>query len=289
MQMSLSGLLARLRPPRAAAPPSEPAPQAAPAPPAPAPEQRCDGEYVGFVDMSLSGWLNEDLGELAPGFPVSDDDVVVDVGSGDGGMATFCARRARETILIDQDEGRLSGTLERLREGGLERVRGQPGDAGALPLPDALASRVVCTQVLEHVEDPAQAMRELVRIGRPGALYLLTVPHAVSERLQLRIAPPFYFEKPNHVRIFEPDEFTRLVEDAGLVVEGRRTHGFFWALYLVFFWQSGVELAKGSDPVLDAWCRTWAELLRTKDGPRIKAMLDELAPQCDTIVARKPY
>ena len=281
--LSLPGLLARLRPARATPAPSAPAPP--PEPPAP---ERWDGEYVGFVDMSLSGWLNEEAGELAPGFPVSADDVVVDVGSGDGGMATFCARRARETILIDHDAERLAQTLGRLRSAGCERVRGQAGDAAAVPLPDGCASRVVCTQVLEHVDDPAQAMAELVRLGRPGALYLLSVPAAASERLQLALAPPFYFEKPNHVRIFAPDEFARLVEDAGLVIEERRTHGFFWTMYLAFFWQSGVELAKGSDPVLDAWCRTWAELLRCKEGPRIKAALDGLAPQCDTIVARKP-
>jgi FkbM family methyltransferase len=271
------------RPAPSPSPPSEPPPAPAPA----APQERSDGEYVGFLDMALSGWLNEDVNELAPGFPISGEDVVVDVGSGDGGMATFCARRA-ETVLIDQDGDRLASTLERLRSEVGDRVRGQTGDAAAVPLPDAFATRVVCTQVLEHVEDPAQVLRELVRIGRPGALYLLSVPAAVSERLQTHLAPPFYFEKPNHIRIFEPDEFARVVEDAGLAIEGRRSHGFFWAMYLTFFWQSGVELAKGSDPVLDAWCRTWAELLRTRDGPRIKAVLDELAPQCDTIVARKP-
>jgi SAM-dependent methyltransferase len=282
--LSLSGLLGRLGLARTGPPPSEPPPALAPA----EPQERRDAEYVGFVDMSLSGWLNEDANELAPGFPVSGEDVVVDVGSGDGGMATFCARRAREVVLIDQDEERLKGTLERLRGEFGERVRGHPGDAAAVPLPDAFASRVVCTQVLEHVEDPAQVMGELVRIGRPGALYLLSVPAAVSEKLQKHVAPPFYFEKPNHIRIFDPDEFARVVEEAGLVIEGRRKHGFFWAMYLVFFWRSGVELAKGSDPVLDAWCHTWAELLRTPEGPGIKALLDELAPQCDTIVARKP-
>jgi SAM-dependent methyltransferase len=280
--LSLPGLLARFRSARAA-PPAAPSPA-----PNEAPQERRDAEYVGFVDMALSGWLNEDANELAPGFPVGPQDVVADVGSGDGGMATFCARRAGEVILVDQDADRLTRTLEHLRGQGLERVRGEPGDAGALPLPDGFASRVVCTQVLEHVDDPALAMRELVRVGRPGALYLLSVPAAVSERLQLRVAPPFYFEKPNHVRIFEPDEFAKVVQDAGLVIEDRRSHGFFWAMYLLFFWQSGVELAKGSDPVLDAWCATWAELLRSREGPRLKAVLDELAPQCDTIVARKP-
>ncbi len=270
--MSLSGLLARFR--------SEP-----PTPPAPPPP--ADPDTVGFIDMAISGWLNEDADELAPDYPISGEDVVVDVGAGDGGMAIFCARRARETVLIDQDDARLERTVERLRAQGCERVRAWPGDAAALALPDGFATRVICTEVLEHVEDPQQVMRELVRIGRPGALYLLSVPAAAAERLQTHVAPHLYFEKPNHIRIFEPEEFARTVEDAGLVIESRRTHGFFWTLYWMFFWQSGVPFGQSS-PVLDAWTRTWAELLRTQDGPRIKAVLDGFAPKCQAIVARKP-
>jgi SAM-dependent methyltransferase len=244
-------------------------------------------EVVGLLDMRLNGWFNNEAQELAPGFRISDDDVVVDVGAGDGGMALFCARAARQTILIDTDAARLEQSVERLKRAGVAGVEGRVADGAQLPLPDAVASRVICTEVLEHVDDPSAVMAELVRIGQPGALYLLSAPGAVSEHLQQGVAAPSYFEKPNHIRIFEPDEFTQLVERAGLVIEQRSVYGFFWAMYWMFFWPAGVELGQ-EHPLLDAWSRTWWELLQTPDGPRVKAKLDAIVPKVNGVVARKP-
>lgn len=244
-------------------------------------------DAVGLEDMIQGGWFNDASGEAAPGFPVSADDVVVDVGSGDGGLATFCARRAQRTVLVDVDAERMERAVEAVRRNGGREVSGHAGDAARLPFPDGFASRVICTEVLEHVDDPAAVMAELFRIGRPGALYLLSVPNAVAERLQQDIAWSIYFEKPNHIRIFDPDAFTRLVEDAGLVIERRCPHGFFWTLYWMFFWKSGVDLG-ASHPLLDAWTRTWQLALASPDGPQIRAKLDALAAHSNALVARKP-
>lgn len=46
----------------------------------------------------------------------------------------------------------------------------------ALPLDDASFDHVVCTQVLEHVVDPATVLAELGRVLRPGGRLWLTVP-----------------------------------------------------------------------------------------------------------------
>ncbi len=46
------------------------------------------------------------------------------------------------------------------------------GSIEALPVEDASFDVVLCLQVLEHVEDPAQAVRELHRVTRPGGRVL---------------------------------------------------------------------------------------------------------------------
>jgi SAM-dependent methyltransferase len=46
------------------------------------------------------------------------------------------------------------------------------GDANAVPVDDATFDIVVCTQVLEHLPDPAAAVQELRRIVRPGGRVL---------------------------------------------------------------------------------------------------------------------
>jgi SAM-dependent methyltransferase len=48
------------------------------------------------------------------------------------------------------------------------------GDAHALPFPDASFSVVLCTEVLEHLEDPKQAIKEMARVLTPGGRVILT-------------------------------------------------------------------------------------------------------------------
>jgi SAM-dependent methyltransferase len=43
-------------------------------------------------------------------------------------------------------------------------------------LPDATADTVLCTSVLEHLERPDQALREMYRILKPGGHLILSVP-----------------------------------------------------------------------------------------------------------------
>ncbi|GGF26027.1 hypothetical protein GCM10011611_35060 [Aliidongia dinghuensis] len=249
---------------------------------------RPDPFMLGLHDAVLSGWFNNDTGELMTGFPISADDVVADIGCGDGGIASFSARRGAHVILADADAVKIGQAKDRLAGSSARRVDAYVTDGNPLPLPGGTVTRVVCTEVLEHVDDPVAFMAELVRIGRPGALYLITVPGTAQEKLQKVLAPPQYFQKPNHIRIFEPEQFAALVEQAGLTIEHRTGYGFFWSLWWLFFWQAGVPLGEGSDPSLDAWTRTWSEVLRGKDGMRIKAELDRVLPKAQVIIARKP-
>jgi SAM-dependent methyltransferase len=52
------------------------------------------------------------------------------------------------------------------------------GPAHDLPVPDCAYDAVLCTQVLEHVPNPAGVIEELHRVLRPGGLLYMTVPLA---------------------------------------------------------------------------------------------------------------
>jgi SAM-dependent methyltransferase len=252
-------------------------------------DQAATGRYtMGLHDLIESGWFNADTGELYPCFPVTKDDIVLDVGCGTGGKMGFCARQGAHIVLVDIDESAVANAMRLIAGENPREITPIVSDCDPMPLPDGFASRIVASEVLEHVDDPVQFLGELVRVGRPGSLYLLTVPDPVAEGLQKQLAPPVYFEKPNHLRVFGREQFADIVTDAGLEILHRGAFGFYSALWLQFFWTSGVKgLSDSGNPLLDAWSETWRALLATPDGMRVKRALDEFMPMSQCIVARK--
>lgn len=243
----------------------------------------------GLHDSMLGGWFQNRTGELLRGFHVSATDTVVDVGCGDGKFAYFCGNQGAEIVLADVDADSLGKAKERvLATSARSVVAHVVKDGEPLPVATEVASRVVAMEVLEHVSDPVAFMRELVRIGKPGAQYLISVPGTLSESVQKTLAPPGYFEPPNHIRIFTPEAFESLIVSSGLVVEHKENYGFFHAIWWSFFWTCDQELQAPWHPLLKSWEHTWGLLLATRDGEKVKRSLDAHMPKSQAIIARKP-
>lgn len=244
---------------------------------------------VGLVDMSLSGWFRNEAGELIEGFPIREEDSVLDIGCGDGGFTLFAGRQGAEIFVADINQSSVDTAVARVRETRARAVHPLVTDANPIPLENERVSRVIAMEVLEHVDDPARFLKELVRVAKPGSLFLLTVPDPHGEKAQLGIAPDNYFQKPNHIHIFERDEFEALVREAGLEVERRLGYGFYRTLWWFFYWASGQpSLSEPWHPLLEQWDRTWSELLSLPQGAKVKEALDQVMPKSQVIIARKP-
>jgi len=290
----IRALLRRLRPVARSLPVSLPV--AAPEPLAAGVSPR----DVGLHDAMLDGWFHGDSGELLKGFAIDVDDTLLDVGCGEGVATLFAVRQGASVIFTDSEHDKVRDLARQVEAQSRKASLGLVSNSLPLPLSDGCASKVVCMEVLEHIDQPEPFMAELVRMGRPGALYLLSVPAPVGEHLQQGIAPAGYYQSPNHVQIFTPERFAALVEDAGLVIEHRQATGFFWVMGMIFFWAS--ERAAGRDlggavrdriqapypPLMESWARTWQDLLAQPDGLAIKQMLDRFMPKSQVIIARKP-
>ena len=102
------------------------------------------------VRAPLAAWLEEQA-RAGSGYRV------LDVGCGPKPYYPFFAERASEYVGVDVVENpaaELRGAVE------------------ALPVDDGSFDLVLCTQVLEHCDDPAQAVRELRRVTAPGGRVL---------------------------------------------------------------------------------------------------------------------
>jgi SAM-dependent methyltransferase len=245
--------------------------------------------WTGLKDAVMRGWFNQHTGELYTGFPVGPEDVVVDIGCGDGGNARFCATRGAKLILADIDPACIANASAKLAEVPDHKpFECYVTDSDPLPIADGVATRVVCTEVIEHVDSPAGLLAEMARIGRSGARYLITCPDPGAEAIQQRLAPPAYFARPNHLRIVAREELISWVEAAGLVVEARSSHGFYWSMWWTLFWACDVSFENPRHKVLDHWALCWDALLKQPEGEKIKHALDDLMPKSQIVIARKP-
>ncbi|WP_436527406.1 methyltransferase domain-containing protein [Actinoplanes sp. HUAS TT8] len=93
---------------------------------------------------------------------------VLDAGSGNGEMARKLAAEVGprgDVIALDQSAAISAVAAARHDNSNVEYVT---GDIGALALPDDSVDGVWCERVLQHVDDPDQAIDELRRVTRPG-------------------------------------------------------------------------------------------------------------------------
>lgn len=251
-----------------------------------------DADPVSYSDVALrdahrGGWFRTDTHELFEGFPIAASDTLVDVGCGTGENAAFCAAFAARLILVDVDPKKIEATEQRLRSRGATNWQTILSDGNPLPIDAATADKVVCTEVLEHVPDPDQFMRELVRIGKPGAFYLISVPDPLSEQVAKQVAPPECFREPNHLRVIGRDEFEHLATDAGLRVQKHAFYGFYWAIWHALVWKCNIDFDHGRHPALDHWTQAWNAVLDLPEGQQCKNALDEAMPKSQVMIARK--
>jgi uncharacterized protein YbaR (Trm112 family) len=144
--------------------------------------------------------------------------LVLEVGSGDKPLL-------RSDLLCDKhwvDDTERGGAL----------IHDRPlviGDLGALPFRDAAVDFVVCHHVLEHVEQPARCLDELMRVARRGSI---RVPSALAEKLLSPVYHRWLIDLEEGVLVFRPKpapildlEVKAFMKDK--VLKGRRYRRFY--------------------------------------------------------------
>jgi ubiquinone/menaquinone biosynthesis C-methylase UbiE len=117
---------------------------------------------------------------------------VADVGTGTGRHALRLARRGARVTGFDASPEMLAVARRNAAAAGLETVRFEQAVLGAVPLP-AVSNAfdlLVCGLMLCHVPDLEAALRECVRVVRPGGHLLITDFHPAAVAWGWRTAFP---------------------------------------------------------------------------------------------------
>lgn len=170
---------------------------------------------------------------------------ILDMGCGGGRHAYEAWRRGATVIALDLDEQELKGVGyvvdQMLDAGELPHGRvGGPvkGSALSLPFADGTFDCIITSEVLEHIWDDRGAIRELVRVLRPGGRLAATVPTRWPERVSWAISPQYHDRPGGHVRIYRQHELELRLEEAGLLMRGSHhahaLHSPYWWLKCAF-------------------------------------------------------
>lgn len=97
---------------------------------------------------------------------------LLDVGSGPGTITADLAQLVSpgRVVALEASEDVLAHTRAEVEQRGCDNVDYVVGDVHALDLPDDSFDVVHAHQVLQHVADPIQAVREMVRVCRRGGV-----------------------------------------------------------------------------------------------------------------------
>lgn len=133
------------------------------------------------------------------------DPLVLDVGTGTGRLPLALCQHARfegHIIGLDLSHKMLQRAADKLRENAFgDYVSWIHQDAQTLPFPDGALDVVTCLEVVEFTPDPAQTLRELIRVLRPGGLLVTT----------LRVGTPFYLS-----RVWSADRLRDFLQENGV-------------------------------------------------------------------------
>lgn len=159
------------------------------------------------------------------GRPVLD---IVDVGGGTGGLAVPFAALGHNVTVVDPSPDALAAAQRRAAEAGA-RLTAVQGDAASL---DGVtgpkgADLVICHNVLEYVDSPADAMTAIAAVLRPSATVSVLASNAVAAILHRAMAGRFTEARQmlqgeqaagpsGSPRRFTLPELTALIEGAGL-------------------------------------------------------------------------
>ncbi|WP_317932439.1 class I SAM-dependent methyltransferase [Halioxenophilus sp. WMMB6] len=196
--------------------------------------------------------------ELAP------NSVILDLGCGEGRHSIAVPGSSDQNLVVGVDLGwkdllkaqaKAAETQTFCQENRLP-VGANPSWINAnglrLPFADDSFDRVICSEVLEHIDDYQGLLTEMHRVLKPGGLLAVSVPRQWPERVCWSFCDEYSQTPGGHIRIFNARRLRRTIINLGF-----RPIGEHWAhaLHTPYWWLKCLLWDKPDHPLLQAYHR----------------------------------
>lgn len=145
------------------------------------------------------------------------DFVVLDVAAGTGHLGRAIAPRVQRVIAVDMTPEMLRQGIGEAARAGINNIVFEQGRAEKLPYPNDSFDMVVTRLSLHHFTDPHPAIREMMRVCRPGKqMGIMDMVSPDDTTLAARYNRLERLRDPSHTRCLTIAELQMALKDAGL-------------------------------------------------------------------------
>jgi 2-polyprenyl-3-methyl-5-hydroxy-6-metoxy-1,4-benzoquinol methylase len=180
---------------------------------------------VSFAKYSMYWWSNRFYAMLARRYGQRGARLL-EVGSGMGHLVgqledTF------DTYGIDINAWAVNQSKAVAQQSNLEVASAQD-----LPFQDSSFNVVIIKHIVEHLPDPAKALREIGRVTQSGGTLILATPNLDSLLKPWKGEKWIGYQDPTHISLKRPAEWLALIESAGFALIKIFSDGFWDVPYI---------------------------------------------------------
>lgn len=168
----------------------------------------------------------------------AEGDKVLDVGCGEGRhIIHACLEHNIVGVGVDLSLRDLTIARERFSPFTSYNVHSQfslqQTDATRLPFADNSFDKIICSEVLEHIENYIGVLHEIKRVLKPNGILAISVPRAWPEKICWKLSAAYHQVEGGHIRIFNAQQLRNEINALGF----KFTHRYWaHALHSPFWW-----------------------------------------------------
>jgi ubiquinone/menaquinone biosynthesis C-methylase UbiE len=177
-------------------------------------------------------------------FKLEKGDKVLDLGCGEGRhVISAYVEEDVDAIGVDLCLDDLKTTYEKFKpfeekHNVNKQFKLMSANALQLPFADNTFDKIICSEVLEHIQDYEGVLKEIERILKPGGLFCASVPRFWPEWVCWHYSDEYHDVEGGHVRIFLEKQLRRKIESQGF-----RFYHKHWAhaLHTPYWWMQCMD------------------------------------------------